>query len=263
MKRRQLFEFNEAAWLPAGLRAMITDFLRTLIELLEPFSPQLPLIVRALRSAGEGAGVVDLGSGSGGPWRHLSPQLNRLAGRSVPITLTDKYPDPDTTAQLPQPADVVYHPLPVDARAIPENLRGLRSLFDGFHQFRRADAVAIIANSVAQQQPIVIMELMRRSALDLGVLVFTPLLVWVLTPWIRPFSWRRLTLTYLVPVAPLIILWDSLISTLRCWRPDELLALAREAGGAGYQWHAGNYRHRGAPVTFLIGYPRERTGAAR
>lgn len=34
MKRRQLFEFNEAVWLPAVMRAWVTDYLCTLTQLL-------------------------------------------------------------------------------------------------------------------------------------------------------------------------------------------------------------------------------------
>lgn len=255
MKRRQLFEFNEAAWLPASWRSLVTDYLRTLTDLVQPFSPQLPLIARALARAGPSAQVIDLAAGGGGPWRHLSGQLNRLVGHCVPVWLTDQYPAPDSQVHRANRTDVRYYPEPVDATAVPRDWSGLRVLFNGLHQFEPAAATGVLKDAVASGQPIVVMELLRRHPLDLTGLLLTPLLVWCLTPWVRPFSWRRLLLTYVLPVAPLIILWDSLASALRCYTPTELETMARNAGGEHFVWHAGYYRRRGAPVTFLIGYP--------
>lgn len=257
MKRRHLFELNETAWMPSTLKALITDYLRTLIELTEPFSPQLPLITQALQCADEGAGVVDLCSGGGGPWRHLSPQLNRLAGRAVPVLLTDKYPSITTAALLGCPPEVEWRLTPVDATAVPGCLPGMRTLFNGFHQFMPTVATDILRDAVEHGESIVVMELLRRSYANFLVVLFTPFLVWVFTPWIRPFSWRRLGLTYVLPVAPLIILWDTLVSVLRCYTPQELRHMGQTAAGDRYVWFAGTYRHWGASVTFLVGYPRD------
>lgn len=257
MKRRHVFEFNEAAWLPAAGRALVTDYLRTLSNLIEPFSPQLPLIVRALRYANGEAGVIDLGAGALGPWRHLSGQLNRLAGRRVPVWLTDKHPGPDPAASCRDLPDVAYYPESVDATAVPAEWPGLRVLFNGLHQFEPEAATGILSDVVASGQPVAVMEMLNRHPRDFAALLLSPLLVWWLTPWVRPFSLRRLLLTYVLPLAPALVLWDSLASTLRCYTPDELKAMAQDAGGEHYVWHAGSYRHRGAPVTYLIGYPRE------
>jgi hypothetical protein len=96
-----------------------------------------------------------------------------------------------------------------------------------------------------------------REALSrrLGVLLTTaliPLLVLALTPWTRPRLWQLL-LTYVVPILPLIITWDGLVSCLRTYRPDELLALTE--GLDGHRWTAGHVRHRGVVLTYLIGEP--------
>lgn len=261
MKRRQLFELNEIDWVPARLKALATDYLRTLVEVMEPFSPQLPLIAQALRHTGEGNGVIDLCAGGGGPWRHLSPQLNRLAGRPVPVLHTDKYPSV-SAAELPEgPPDVAWHMTPLDATAVPESLPGMRTLFNGFHQFTPETATTILRDAVEHREPVVVMELLQRRYPDLLLVACTPLLVWLLTPWIRPFSWLRLALTYVLPVAPIMITWETLASLLRCYTPGELRAMGEAAGGDAYLWFADSYRYRGAPVTFVIGYPREDGGA--
>lgn len=262
MKRRHLFEFNEAAWVPQRIKALVTDYLRTVIEWAEPFSPQLPLMAQSLRRAGEDTSVVDLCSGGGGPWRHLSPQLDRMVKREVPVTLTDKYPDRRAAALPRTPAAVSWHSEPVDATDVPESLRGMRTLFNGFHHFKPVTATRILSSAVENNESIVVMEMLRRSYLSLLWLLFTPVLVWLVTPWIRPFSWSRLALTYVLPVAPLVIFWDTFVSILRCYTPRELQHMGQVAAGDRYEWFSGAYRYRRVSVTFLIGYPRKDRGDA-
>jgi hypothetical protein len=58
------------------------------------------------------------------------------------------------------------------------------------------------------------------------MVVFTPLLVLFATPFIRPFRWRRLLWTYLLPAVPLTCWWDGVVSQLRAYTVPELERLA-------------------------------------
>ena len=55
-----------------------------------------------------------------------------------------------------------------------------------------------------------------------------PVFAWILTPRMRPFRWSRLLLTYLLPLIPLVVLWDGLVSCCRTRTPQELLALTKD-----------------------------------
>lgn len=256
MKRRHWFEFNEALWAPAWLKALVTDYLSALTELTQPFSPQLPLILQGMQHSRGKTNIVDLCSGGGGPWRHLAPQLNRLAGRSISVVLTDKHPSNHAASLADQMPGVRWCADSVDAMAVAETMPGVRTLFNGFHHFRPQAATAILRDAVGRQESIVIMEMLQRGYKDLFITLLTPLIVLCLTPWIRPFSWSRIVLTYLVPVAPLVIFWDTLVSVLRCYTPHELRQMTRQADEATYEWFADKYRYHGVSVTFLIGHPR-------
>ncbi|MDN5863546.1 MAG: hypothetical protein L0H19_08870, partial [Salinisphaera sp.] len=140
---------------------------------------------------------------------------------------------------------------------IPPGLHGMRTLFNGFHQFAPEQATALLHDAVEQREPIAVMELLQRSYADCLFALVTPLLVWGLTPWMRPFSWTRLLWTYVLPVVPLVTSWETLVSMWRCYTPQELRCMARDAAGDDYLWFADSYRYWGAPVTFLIGYPRD------
>ena len=57
-----------------------------------------------------------------------------------------------------------------------------------------------------------------------------------------------------MPVLPILIAWDGVVSCLRTYTPDELRRLS--AGLDGFTWETGELRTRGAIVTYLIGEPR-------
>jgi len=93
----------------------------------------------------------------------------------------------------------------------------------------------------------------------------TPIFVWVATPMIRPFRWRRLLLTYLVPLVPLVCFWDGLVSHLRAYTQDELRRLAREAAPNAYSWDVGSRALPGGVgrLTYLVGWPARAPVTAR
>ena len=102
-------------------------------------------------------------------------------------------------------------------------------------------------------------DVLQRNWLTLLHALLLPISVLVFTPLARPVSWSRLLLTYLIPIASLLVLWDGVVSVLRCYRPDKLRAMAARLGDVSYRWEAGSYWHLGAPVTYLVGY-REGSG---
>jgi hypothetical protein len=77
-------------------------------------------------------------------------------------------------------------------------------MFNAFHHFRPHDAMAVLRDAVQAGQSIGIFEISERSLRTLVPMFFlVPLLVAITTPFIRPFRWRRLLWTYLLPLAAL------------------------------------------------------------
>jgi hypothetical protein len=60
-----------------------------------------------------------------------------------------------------------------------------------------------------------------------------------------------------VPVLPFAILWDGVVSYLRAYTPDELLAMANEVEPHGYMWASGYQTAANVPgrMTYLTGVP--------
>jgi hypothetical protein len=80
-------------------------------------------------------------------------------------------------------------------------------------------------------------EVTSRTLRAFATMLLMPVFAWILTPRMRPFRWSRLLLTYLIPVIPLVVLWDGMVSCFRTRTPEELLALTSDF--PQYDWQAG------------------------
>lgn len=79
-----------------------------------------------------------------------------------PVVLTGKFPN--AIASESQESDwLQYFPEPVDATMTPADLPGFRTIFTAFHHFTPDQGRAIIADAIAQRQPIAIFEFTVRS----------------------------------------------------------------------------------------------------
>jgi SAM-dependent methyltransferase len=250
MARVHLFEIEDQPWCPAVLRDAGTAYITRFCELTGLMRGAAPRI-RALVAAANGR-VVDLGSGAGGPARLLLD----LVDDDVTVLCTDLFPNrpalEDAARRQPR---LSWHPDPVDARDVPPDLHGARTMFNAFHHLRPDDARAVLADAVAKRQPIGIFEFVGRQPHAVPGVFGIPFAVLALVPWLRPFRWSWLPLTYLVPVVPAFIWWDGLVSCLRVYAPDELRALVR--GLDDFEWDIGTF-----PLpfpgygTYLVGLPR-------
>ena len=254
MRRVHLFELEDQSWFPATIRDLATDYLHFLETALKLDGVLVPLVERALRE-GHATRIVDLCSGGSGPVPSLVRALNER-GLPVAVTLTDLYPNIHAFEQIAAATDarITFATEPVDARAVPPSLSGLRTMFNAFHHLAPDDARSVLHAAAAARQPIAIFEVSERSWRTIPV-VLTPIMVWLVTPFMRPFLWRRLLWTYLIPLVPLTCLWDGIVSQLRAYTVDELRGLA--AGSAPMKWDIGQAPIAGGRgrLTYLIGIP--------
>jgi len=262
MKRFHLFEIHDQEWCPRAIRDAETDYLQFVIAKMKGYAPAVPVLTAALQRTATRQ-VLDLCSGAGGPWFWLQPVLAER-GLDVSVCLTDKYPNPEALGSsndlnLAHQA-IRYFPEPVDVTGVPDELAGFRTLFSAFHHFRPEQARAILGDAVRKHQGIAVFEGTYHSALAMFLMLLVPLMVFLMTPFIRPFRWSRLFWTYLIPVVPLVSLFDGLVSCLRTYSVAELRELVEGLEAENYQWEIGELKSKAnpIPVTYLIGVPIER-----
>lgn len=257
MRRIQFIELHEQPWFPSSLRDAITDALQFGLNLVKAYAPIAPLLQSAVDASGSRS-IVDMCSGAGGPWLDLSQKLHGNAP-ALHIWLTDKYPNLRAIQNMRSVSEnhITFYPDPVDAMKVPGELKGFRTMFTSFHHFLPEVARAILQDAVDASQGIGIFEATRRAPSTIGLMLAWVLMLCICTPLIRPFRWSRLLWTYVVPIIPLVLVFDGVVSCLRTYRPQELRDIVEKLHATKYQWQIGEHSEPGeATITYLIGYPR-------
>ncbi len=260
--RFHLFEFTDLAWAPEFLKFHIAE----IIEQIDQGSPTLDVGIEKLEvelaKQGE-KNVVELCAGSG---RTLIRYLkNAFAdGRLNKLKVTDYFPQVDEYRQLAQKyhyVDVVD--TPVDARQVPDKLKGARVIVRGFHHFRPVDAKAILKSAYDKREVLAIFETPERTAKWILFISLIPsfILALVMTARIRPFRWHHFLFTYLIPIIPLMFCWDNVVSGLRAYTVEELKDMVSDMNDASYSWDIGVLANKDPKnavgrIYYLIGAPR-------
>jgi hypothetical protein len=247
LRRRHFFEVLDQAWCPAAIRHGATDCLEAIISRTDAYRSVQAEIFRAIGDSGS-ACVVDLCSGGGGPW--LSPTWRS----ALKVVLTDKFPSSVLSARLRGDPSITCLNVSVDAASVPEALCGFRTIFSSFHHFPDAVAREVLGDAVRREEGFAMAEVTSRTPRAFAVILFMPVFVWLLTPFIRPFRWSRLLFTYLLPLIPLVVLWDGVVSCFRTRTPEELLELS--SSFPQYEWKAGYAKGSWLPPVYLIGLPK-------
>jgi len=260
-KRFHLFEFEDLGKFPAFLRAYVTDLLTYQINHFQIYKPLQKKFKEVLEKTDNNK-IVDVCSGSGGPVLQIVSDLDEKRGSKNPplsVYLTDKYPNCSVFKEVK--AKHIY-PIfeSVDARDLPQKFRGFRTLFTSFHHFKPKDAKQILHSATNALDPIGVFEITERSLASFLTLVIGPLTALYFTFFLRPFTLGRLFWTYIIPVVPLLFAWDGLVSNLRSYTPEEMLAMAKEVDKEKkYSWEVGKVRSKfHILITYLIGIPKNK-----
>ena len=258
MRRLHLFEFGDQPWFPQVLRDAETAYIATSYRLLPVLPRRWAERITTVLQTGEPSEILDLCSGSGGAMPLIIDELVKR-GYDARARLTDLYPNPKS-ASHPR---IAWLAEPVDATRVSAKLAGARTMFSAFHHFRPDAARTILKDAFDHRRAICIFESGPGFKLGPGMLlvaamvVLVPVNVLALMPFARPFRWAYLLFTYLLPLMPLIVLWDAIVSNLRIYSPEHMKELTEDVQSPGYAWEIGRIRLRGIPggLPYLIGRP--------
>lgn len=253
MARIHLFEFEDQNWLPSFIRNYMTDFLQFLSNKTPMYKGIVPVIEKGLKESNTNQ-IIDLGSGGGGGLIWLNKEL-RKNNPGLKILLTDYFPNIPAFEHTQKEADnFEFIRTPIDARNVPENLNGLRTQFLSLHHFKPKDAQQILQNAVDSNSSIAIFEGQERSFQSIMAMIFSPFTVLLTAPFIKPFKIGRIIFTYLIPIVPVLILWDGVVSSLRTYSVDEMNALVSNLNNKeNFNWEVGRVKSGPTKILYLLG----------
>jgi hypothetical protein len=250
MQRQRWFELHDQPWFPAYFRDLVTEALEAIWNQNRTYHPIAARLREAVRQSGAER-IVDLCSGGGGPWLGLYAEV--AEGGGVPVVLTDLYPN----ALLARRASggVKAWPEPVDARHVPAELRGFRTIFSAFHHFDPEAARAMLADAFEHRDGIAVFEGARRNAWTMVAVTAVPFLGFRAAITARPFRWDRVLWSCVIPVVPAVLWIDGILSCLRSYSLEDLRELTAGLAAPDYEWQVGDAAGR-VPVRYLVGTPK-------
>jgi hypothetical protein len=271
MKRLQLFEFMDFDWFPKFLRDLITDVLNSMATKGATYEDIIPVIQKVM-SKSDTNQVVDLCSGGGGPWLLMLDKMHK-EDDSVSLTFTDKFPNKEAIDRITKDykGKVNYRSTSVDASEVPADLKGVRTIFGGFHHMNPSVAKAIFADAAKRREGIVVGEAMMMPP---AVAWFTLPIQILISPLFLIFYWfqfakvmsgnpktvlGRLIFTYLIPIAPLVMMFDAFVSMVRVYTKKDLEEIVNSINIKGYTWEVGMIQNKKnqPPILYAAGYPNE------
>lgn len=257
MARIHLVEFEDLNWFPKVIRNYMTDFLQFVANKFDFYKTITPILKKGVDASGTNQ-IIDLASGGGGGWLKLSEHIAEEMP-DVKVRLTDFYPNIAAFKQTvsKNPEVFTYEESSVNALNVPKELKGLRTQFLSLHHFRPDDAQQIFQNAVDANSPIAVFEAQKRSVGDFIKFFFSPLNVLITTPFIRPFSIGRIVFTYLIPIVPIFVWWDGLVSVLRTYSDKEIHGLiSKLKNGDSFNWEVSFVKNGAVKIYYVLGVPK-------
>lgn len=226
MKRKDFPQITRQTWFPQHLKQLIDEFLTWFASKVRATHPFLPVIYQGLEhSSVKQINNLDLAIGAG--IKAVTPLLDKN------IRVNNMQPG-----------------------SFNVNQNGLYTFINCFHLLSAPQALNYLQAITEKGYPIVVVEGNNDNWWQaIGMTVFVPLTVLLASPFVKPFRWTRLLFTYLIPVLPLIIVFDGVMALFRLYNPSDLTELTQEL--TEYEWTSGKAANgRGGKIIFLKGFPK-------
>lgn len=198
-------ELEDFDWFPSVLRNFQTEFIGFVVDRFDVYDVFIQHLKTIQLSK---LPMTDLCSGSGEPALSIFRKSNCFSR----LILTDKFPN----ALNVQDDDIYYDMQSIDVLKMAFQPNAYYTMFNAFHHFKDEDKVTIAQNLQSSGATAFIVEILEPTVFCfLKICFMTTIGCLVLTPFMRPFSLKRLLFTYLLPINLLTITFDGIVSVFK------------------------------------------------
>ena len=198
-------ELEDSPHFPAWLRNFQTEFIGFVVSRFDIYIAFIKYINSLLLSKRP---MRDLCSGSGEPAISIFKKCNCFSE----LVLSDKFPNKitglnDKITYLPQGVDVLELEFQPDA---------YYTMFNAFHHFSYEEKLKIVQKIHSSGSRSFFVEILEPSLFCLvKVILMGTIGNLLLTPFVKPFSWKRLFFTYIIPINIITITYDGIVSVFK------------------------------------------------
>lgn len=251
--RYQAFQWTNQPWMPKFLRKCADEYLDFLVGFMGINRPFLPLFQELFNLTKPNTVVVLNGMTGGGP-AFMASELRSMRGGHLTMTLSDDHLDKARALQIGELSGETLDS--ISSLATTVQGPAVAVAINSFHRLSNEKAILTLKEVSEKFDGVLIAEGNNRSPRQVfGMLIAVPALVFATAFFVPPFSIKRLLFTYLIPLIPLVVVWDGIAALFRIFPPEDLLMLAEQAGRSDYEWKSAKVpNHRGGFYIYLMGY---------
>lgn len=198
-------ELEDYRWFPHFLRNFQTEFIGFVVNTFNVYG----LFILHLKSLSLSVqSMTDLCSGSGEPAISIFGKSNCFSH----LMLTDKYPKEMKFNN----GEISYNMISTDVLEMEFKRGTYYTMFNAFHHFKDAEKLNIVQKIQTSGSAAFIVEILEPTVFSFLKIFFTTSIgSLLLTPFILPFSLKRLFFTYVIPVNIFTISFDGILSVFK------------------------------------------------
>ena len=238
MKRIQAFEFHERHECPKFLRDSVVEILGHGMRLSSCVYSSVELFKKFYDYSNSDK-ILDICSGSGEPASALISGLKKHGIYNIKFIISDLFPKIDAMENVkknhPQHVEIITES--VDATNVPkfDNIKS-RTIINAFHHFKPDIAQKIIEDCVKKRHSIFIFEAFPRDLLRFFSILPASAIGYLINPFItKENKILKVIFSYIIPIIPLLGLYDGIISVLRIHNKEELMEMVKNSS-QDYDW---------------------------
>lgn len=189
-------ELEDYTWFPTILRKFQMDFIGFVVKKFRFYD----VFIQYVQNQGlSKLPMFDLCSGSGEPARYIFQETKAFSS----LILSDKYPS-ENSIEFQDVLNMNFEK------------NNCYTMFNAFHHFTDAEKIQVLTNIKNAGAKALFVEILEPSILFvLKVSALTIVANLFITPFIKPFSFMRLFLTYIIPINLFTITYDGIVSVLK------------------------------------------------
>lgn len=216
------------------MREAFMDSLGLIYAFARPYNGFCNLILTLLGGRKQ---ITDLATGTGESVEFLLKHLDK-AKSDVQIVGTDLFPNVDVLENLrlkyPENFNYVADQVNVFDLKNSDNEKKFYTIFTAFHHFHERDAVDFLRSAVGSQSELLVFEMGGRF--DVLKYLWLPVgfFMFMLAPFTsKKWKWGKFIVSTIIPIIPVMVVFDGIVSNLRTYTENELRELAHRASPEG------------------------------
>lgn len=259
LRRLQLFEFCDQSWLNGIWREAYLDGLNATFKLFRIHQNLYKPYGKWMISANKRE-VLEVCSGGAGPIDTILTNFRNENGLQPIITLSDLNPDYIAFQKLQSkhPHHIKFIQKPVDATETEALAPELISLCSSFHHLTPTLANKVLCNAYKNSNGIFIREVLSRNLVNAFSSLFN-LIPLMLAPFFAGrISFFKILITTIIPIIPLMIIFDGVVSVFRTYTTEEIFQLMPNEMKKNWKWVEGSNNVLGIfKAPYLYGFKKK------